>query len=247
MGDKMKLLVIGDVHLKFEKAERIASKYNKDYKIIFVGDYFDNFGDTPELNLACADWLKESMSKPNRIHLRGNHDEIYDPRTSSMCSGFSTQKKTAINSTMTLEDWDKLKYFHFENGWWFSHAGLTKYWFQHSMKESITVDHVQKTIDDAIIKQRTGIEDNAIWAADSSRGGDNPVGSILWCDWRNLDMIPSMKQVVGHTPIKKINAITDNTINSSIINVDCSAATNLGEVLEIDELGHTSVIITDYV
>lgn len=242
----MKLLVIGDIHTKEEKAERICEKY-KDHKIIFIGDYFDDFGDTPVKNSFTAAWLKESLSNPNRVHLKGNHDEHYSPQVNCMCSGFSRAKKEEINKVLTLEDWDKLKYFHHENGWWFSHAGITKYWFGHPMKEKITEERVQKVIDEAIVKQRLDDPDNAIWAPDEYRGGFSPVGGILWCDWRKLDLISDFKQVVGHTPLKHITRIKDEVMKSEIINVDCSASTHLGEVLEIDENGTATVINTSYI
>lgn len=243
-----KIIVIGDIHTHYQKVERIISKYQKTHKFIFMGDYFDQFGDTPELNASTAHWLKKQMEeRPDWVYLKGNHDEIYDPRTSCMCSGFSTQKKTAINEVMTIEDWDKLKYFHHEKGWWFSHAGITKYWFASPMKEGITLENVQRTIDHAITSQRVGEGNNAIWASSLTRGGRHIVGGIMWEDWRDLELIPSFKQVVGHSPLKNIQAISDNTINSIIINVDNSAVTYHGEVLEIDEQGHHKTLDTSYI
>lgn len=244
----MKLLVIGDIHTHYEKVERIIGKYHKTHKFIFVGDYFDQFGDTPEINASTAHWLKTTMEEhPNWIFLKGNHDEIYDPRVNVMCSGYSTAKKTAINEVLSIEDWDKLKYFHFENKWWFSHAGITKYWFGQPMHESITPERVQRVIDDAIIKQRSNSTENAIWASSPRRGGNSVVGSILWQDWRDLELIPNFKQVVGHTPISHIQAISDNVINSTIVNVDCSTVTYHGTVLEIDENGTQDLLNTSYV
>ena len=244
----MKLLVIGDIHTHYEKVERIISKYQKTHKFIFMGDYFDQFGDTPELNASTAYWLKKQMEeRPDWVYLKGNHDEIYDPRTSCMCSGFSSQKKTAINEVLTIEDWNKLKYFHKENGFWFSHAGITKYWFAHPMKDGITEENAQRIIDSAITSQRVGEDSNAIWASSLARGVRHQVGGILWQDWRDLELIPNFKQVVGHTPLKRIQAISDNIINSTIINVDNSSVTYHGEVLEIDELGNHKTIDTSYI
>jgi hypothetical protein len=244
----IKLMIVGDIHTHYSKVERIIKKYEKTHKFIFMGDYFDQFGDTPELNASTAHWLKTQMEeRPDWVYLKGNHDEIYDPRTSCMCSGFSSQKKTAINEVMKVEDWDKLKYFHHENKWWFSHAGFTKYWFSHPMKEGITLENVQRTIQHAITSQRVGEGSNAIWASSHARGGDHAVGGIVWQDWRDLELIPNFKQVVGHTPLKRIQAISDNMMNSTIINVDNSAVTYHGEVLEIDESGNHKTIDTSYI
>jgi hypothetical protein len=244
--NNMKLLIIGDVHLHYEKAERICRRF-KNYKIVFVGDYFDQFHDSPEENEWCAEWLKESMSKPDRIHLRGNHDEHYDPRVKTYCSGFSISKKARINKVLTIEDWDKLKYFHYEHGWWISHAGISEYWFNPPIHGGIiNTEIVQKTIDASIVKQRIGEYENAIWAADAMRGGRSEVGGLLWADWRTMKNIcpNGLNQVVGHTPVEKILVSKLNDKNCTIVNVDCSAITKLCEVLMIDDDGKYDIIDT---
>ena len=116
------------------------------------------------------------------------------------------------------------------------------------MTEEITIDSVQKIIDDAIVKLKMDKHSNAIWASGFIRGGTHPVGGIVWEDWRDLELIPRFKQVVGHTPLKKIQTISDNSINSTIINVDNSAnGVYFSDLLEIDENGNTDVINTSYV
>lgn len=242
----MKLLIIGDVHLHYEKAERICKKF-KDHKIIFVGDYFDQFNDTPDENEWCAEWLKESLKKPNRIHLFGNHDEQYDPRVSIFCSGFSVAKKIAINKVLSISDWDSLKYFHFEKNWWISHAGICKNWFMSPVETTITESSVQKVIDHATTLQRSNQCDNAIWAADYSRGGNHKYGSILWVDWRMLEHINNINQIVGHTPRHDIEVHENVELNSIHINVDCSAITKLSQVLSIDENGNHSIVDTSLI
>jgi hypothetical protein len=242
----MNLLIIGDVHLHYEKAERICRKF-KDHKIIFVGDYFDQFDDSPEENEWCAEWLKESLNKPNRIHLIGNHDEQYDPRVNVFCSGYSVYKKDKINKVLTIKDWDALKYFHFERNWWISHAGICKNWFMSPIETTITQDSVKKVIDHAIILQRSNQPDNAIWAADYLRGGNNKYGSILWADWRTLQHIPNINQIVGHTPRHDIELKEDTKLNSIHINVDCSAITKLSQVLVIDEDGKPSIVNSSFI
>jgi hypothetical protein len=244
---KHKLLVIPDIHTHYQKAERIIEKFYKTHKLIFLGDYFDQFGDTPEVNADTAQWLKTTMnSYPDWIYLYGNHCVHYHPNFSIMCSGFSTKKKIAINEVLSIEDWNKLKYFHFENGYWFSHAGITKYWFQHPLKEGINIDNVQRIIDDSVEKLKIrDSTDNSIWAASHKRGGISPVGSILWEDWKDLELIKGFRQVVGHTPIHRITTIEDENTKSSITNVDTSGSrVYMSELLEIDENGKRNIIDT---
>jgi len=241
-----KILVLPDVHTHYEKAERICRKY-PDHKIVAIGDYFDDFKATPDDNGFTADWLVTSLGKDNRIHLYGNHDLCYHPQVNLFCSGYSTANKTSINNVMKIEHWDKLKFFHYENGWYFSHAGISSHWFGNPVSDKITPERIQNIVDHAFVKHKTDDPDNALWAADRFRGGRHTKGGLLWNDWRNMDLIMGMKQVVGHTPIPKIVAITDNVNNCSIINVDNSAITYMSEVLEIDENGNPNILDTSHV
>lgn len=244
----MNIIVIPDVHTKFEKAERIVQKYKKDYKFVFIGDYFDQFNDTPEDNECTAKWLKDNLDDPNRVYLFGNHDLPYIPWAAFACSGFSLKKKEVINNVLTIEDWNKLKFFHFENRTYFSHAGLTEHWFINPITNTLTPESVQKVIEESLEKLKAGDLDNAIWASDKFRGGKAKKGGILWNDWRNADLIENVHQVFGHTPINRISSISDNIFKTEIINVDCSASgISMSEVLVIEDNGNNRVIDTSYV
>lgn len=243
----MNIIVIPDIHTKYEKAERVCRKF-KDHKIVFIGDYFDNFNDTPEDNVFTAEWLVESLNKPNRIHLTGNHDECYNPKRKLFCSGFTETKKEAINKVLKPEHWDKLKYYHFENNWLFSHAGINRHWFGDPMSDKVNLDSLENKISNAIQKQLIGNLDNAIWAVDMYRGGSHQFGGILWQHWRKMELIPNLKQCVGHTPLDRIQIISDNIFNSHIMNIDNSATgIYLSEVVEIDEKGSITKIDVSYV
>ena len=197
----MNIIVIPDIHTKYDKAERIIKKYNSSHRFVFVGDYFDQFNDD-----------------------------------------------TGINAVLSIDDWNKLKYFHIENGWYFSHAGITEHWFKHPVSNIIKPEYVNKVISDSIENLKIGKLENAIWSSDFFRGGKNKKGGILWNDWRNMDLIVGIKQVVGHTPINRIMSIADNVMNSHIINVDCSSSgIYMSEVLEINRSGQTKILDTSYV
>jgi hypothetical protein len=243
----MNIIVIPDIHTRYEKAERICRKY-KSHKIVFIGDYFDDFNDTPDDNQYTAEWLSESLKKENRVHLIGNHDECYHPNRELFCSGFSSKKKEVINKVLTTADWDKLNYYHFENNWLFSHAGINRYWFGDPLNGKIHLNIIRNTINDSIKKQSIGYTNNAIWAADKYRSGNHEWGGILWQDWKKMELIPDLKQCVGHTPIPKIQIISDNITNSHIMNVDNSAMSiYMSEIVEIEENGNVNRIDTSYV
>ena len=46
-------------------------------RTVFLGDYFDQFYDTPDDAARTARWHKGSLAEPNRVHLWGNHDLAY--------------------------------------------------------------------------------------------------------------------------------------------------------------------------
>jgi len=242
-----KILVIGDIHNHWVKAEAIASKYD-DHTIVFVGDYFDDFGDTAIDADQTARWLKESLTKPNRIHLMGNHDINYsylNYRKDSKgnlqnlyhCSGYTLQKDDAINRVMTNEDWDKIKMYHYENGWFFTHAGLSHYWFEHPVLDT-TPEIIIKKLDEAVEMYKNREYTDILGAAGRCRGGSHKVGGILWHDhFRESTPLPFIKQVYGHTPntttvgpLIDIDKEDECSIN---VNVDCG----LQEVFRIHEDG----------
>ena len=184
------------------------------------------------------------MTQPNRIHIKGNHDQIYDPRYKLFCSGYRTDKKVAINQIMNLDDWNKLNYFHSENGWWFSHAGITEYWFGDYRRNAITVKKVKSVIKDCVDHWMYE-NGNAIGAAGVDRGGSFSVGSLMWCGWNQLGFLKKTNQVVGHTPVEKIEIKTDLKLKSTLINVDCSRGMRFNQLLEIDEDGNYEIINSD--
>lgn len=250
----MNIIVIGDIHNHWVEAEEIASLYDKTHIVIFTGDYFDDFGDTAQDAIQTAQWLKESLDKPNRIHLMGNHDinysylnytkdsngslqNIYD------CSGYDLKKDDAINRVMDEQSWDKIKFAHFEHGFWFSHGGFHRHWFEHPVKgmdNDYIIEKLAKATNDYL--NRTWNE--TIGAIGRCRGGMQKVGGILWLDdYVEAENISNFKQVYGHTPtMGKISIHEDGDIKNSVnINVDCG----LMQVLEISEDGTFSVINTE--
>lgn len=248
----MNIIVIGDIHNHWVEAEEIASLYDKTHRVIFTGDYFDNFGDTAEDARQTAKWLKESLDKPNRIHLMGNHDINYsylnfvkdsngNLQNIYNCSGYDTKKDYVINEIMTESDWDKIKFAHFGNGFWFTHAGIHPHWFEHPVKgmsNDAILDKLAKANDDYLNR----IWNETIGAVGRCRGGMQRVGGILWCDdFREGHVSRGLKQVFGHTPtMQKITIWHENGgINA---NVDCG----LSQVLEIDETGDHSTIDTEF-
>jgi hypothetical protein len=223
-------LVIGDVHNKSDRAEKIINEY--DCPTILLGDYFDDFYDTVDDIQRTAEWLKESLSKPNRIHLIGNHDFHYmvKPKGITYCSGFSPEKYDKINEILTAEDWSKLKFFHHEKEtYWFCHAGITKHWFEHPVL-GLNLAGILKTVEECTeaLKASDLSRCGALWAADRYRGGRCEKGGLLWNDWRNCEFFKGITQIIGHTPREEIKC--QRKKGGININID----THLAQVLELD-------------
>lgn len=231
------LLVIGDIHNKVALAENYISRF-PDTPVIFMGDYFDDFGDDPESARHTAEWLKESLSKPNRVHLIGNHDLPYMLNGGVICPGWTVEKNEVVQEVLTSEDWDKFDFFHYEKNYYFSHAGITQQWFGKPLEGTFDPEHVQKIVHNSWNDLRAGIQCEPIWAADRWRGGQHDVGGLLWCDWRGLDHLHNINQIVGHTPSKRIIISMDEELNSRHINVDCF----LKQVLLLSENGIPTII-----
>ena len=231
------LLVIGDIHNRIKLAD-VYLKRHPNTPVIFLGDYFDDFGDSVIEAADTARWLKNSLNQPDRIHLIGNHDFPYMVHGKVWCPGWTPEKHKAVNEILTPEDWSKLKYFHYEKNFYFSHAGITEYWFAEPITGNITPERVENIINQC--KQNIGSELDLgpIWAPDRWRGGDSPVGGILWCDWRGLDHIPNINQIVGHTPSREVIQSKDEELNSIHILAD----TFLKQAVLLSETGIPTII-----
>lgn len=227
----MKILVIGDVHNKTAYADSYLKRWEG--SVVFLGDYFDNFDDSPDDAINTAVWLKHSLQQPNRIHLIGNHDFHYmlPVGSGTYCSGYTLDKHKAIANIFSQGDWSQLKYFHAINNCWFSHAGVSYKWFSHPVT-GVTRENVEAIITRAKQDIQARIYKSpyvgALWAADHYRGGFYDKGGLLWCDWRNIDFFKDITQVVGHTPRESIKSHSRK--GGTNINVD----THLKQAIILD-------------
>jgi len=195
----MRTLLIPDIHNNIDAVDLIIKKENAD-NIVFLGDYFDNFGDGVESAIHVAEWLKKSMRESNRIHLLGNHDNSYR-NIGYMCSGFTPLKKFAIDKVgVNLND---LKHFTMVDDWLCTHAGLTKKFYKHyALKKEKPVEMLERFVSDKMLRE-------TLYGASQLRGGYDIPG-ILWCDSREFEPIPKLKQIFGHTPADEVRILNNN-------------------------------------
>ncbi|MGB9030556.1 MAG: metallophosphoesterase, partial [Acidobacteriaceae bacterium] len=126
----MKTLIIPDIHNKIEIADWIVGAEPADV-VVYLGDYFDDFGDGPEDARRVAEWLNRTALRDDRVCLIGNHDVPYlFPATlkHTMCSGWSVAKAQAIKVTIDPGAVARMKLVYADgvpDSSIFSHAGMS--------------------------------------------------------------------------------------------------------------------------
>ena len=194
------ILIIPDIHNDYLKAEEIIKKQNPD-KIIFLGDYFDDFDDTVQDVINTAKWLKKSLKQENRIHLIGNHDLSYMTDNPNLkCTGYRTDKHKVIKKQSI--DWSKLLMHYFiDDKWLCTHAGVSNDFLKQQRTKK--TDLIQKVLNFSK-KDLENIDDenyiHPFFQVGFSRGGSNVVGGPLWCGYDEFVDVPGVNQIFGHTP-----------------------------------------------
>lgn len=232
----MKTIIISDLHNRIDWIEgALSSPILQPYdRVIFLGDYFDDYNDTPQDAANAAKWLKLSLQKPNRIHLTGTHDLWYRfPYNRFIAASGNTETKMhAIRGILTEQDFSLLKLYHYEQNYLMSHAGvhinlISEYVFKHNhlfdkyiVNNNLQLDSqniINMVVGPATIEAINRVKDGYAhpWLdAGVARGGRQSVGGITWLDWiYEFKPIPGLNQIVGHT---ELNIPGEKYIKSSI-------------------------------
>jgi len=213
----MKYLVIPDIHNRIHNAEGLI-KIMPDHQPVFLGDYFDSFGDTVEMASDTAKWLSWSIGQ-GRIHLLGNHDLPYRWRHQN-CPGFRPDKNEAIRREMSPAAWLQTKTHLIiqQEGLRplvLSHAGFTlsNLWSVSNVKDTLkggrsegirdfsVEDHLKciETQSSECIFRASYLGDH-YWFNQGSRMGEITPGGPFWIDKDDLaGPLPGIDQIVGHS------------------------------------------------
>ena len=231
----MKTIIISDIHDDFITAESIIDHENPD-KIIFLGDYFDSIGSTIETADCTANWLKESIAKPNRIHLAGNHDIPYMARDPNLriCSGFTVEKRHAIQRYHI--NWYKLCPWYFDSDWLFTHAGLSADFFPNIL-HAAEGNNIIELLQDYYPNVDKIVNDKVHWhpwlQAGHLRGGDwFATGGPIWCDYQEFHDIGGLNQIFGHTRGYRHNIVNNAEPYDVLNNETCAEHYNIDMGLE---------------
>ncbi|MDR1998127.1 MAG: metallophosphoesterase [Candidatus Margulisbacteria bacterium] len=200
-----KLQVFGDLHgrsLWQDKLDVSAAK------IIFLGDYVDEFALTDEQildNLTAL--LAFKQSNPEKVVLLwGNHDLAYLlPKTFS-CSGYRPSYARKVRK-MLASNFALFQAAYQQENWLFTHAGLSRQFWQNEL-QGAGAEYA------AALNEMFKYKFDRFALASGYRGGAAEYGSIFWADLRefvNADTwtprpeswLGGLNQVVGHHPVSR--------------------------------------------
>jgi len=222
----IRTLIIPDLHLQWQKADKII-KYEAADKIVFLGDNFDDFNDFTFTNQIMAEWVKNSLDQPNRIHIMGNHDTNYAFRDRSYkCSGYTSDKEEAINHILKHGDWRKMPLYTQVGSWLCSHAGVHNHMYEQYGNGLDFYKWLKDTCNDALTNAFANKPAFPILRAGRSRDGSELVGGIVWCDANEFLGIKGINQIFGHTPQEKprwINSTDSQNLCLDVNNANCYA------------------------
>lgn len=224
------IYIVPDVHGRTFWKDVLTKDYDK---VIFLGDYLDPYDfemDDKEYSFAekrdpitiesCIDNFKEiiefKQQNPDKVVLLlGNHDLHYF----NDLSDWYIYKCRCITShydeikSLFEDNKDLFKLVHIEDGILYSHAGLTKgfyEWVISRIKSDKYPDDMDfKDIDFIFNKFVWNFNlQKYVWVISSSRGGRNRYGSIVWADAHEHDFFDDDElnnslgikyQIFGHT------------------------------------------------
>jgi hypothetical protein len=113
----LKTIVISGLHNRVDLVEKTLNLLKPFDNVIFLWDYFDDFGATKKDTERTASWLKQSLEHPSREHLFGTHDLFYIfPKNKFLkVSGNTKSKALVISKILSLDEW--MKFLNWTKGW----------------------------------------------------------------------------------------------------------------------------------
>lgn len=219
----MKIISIGDIHGKSVWNTIDPGEYDK---IIFVGDYTDDYYPTTDEQIFenLINIINFKKANPDKVELLyGNHDCSYVYGWS--CSGFRSSMREKLFHLFHANK-SLFKFAHQEKNYIWTHAGITRFWYDDYFKKIVTIyDLHENNIADQIntlSNSNDGLE--TIRKVGIIRGGAGYFGGPIWADQREFDektILDGYHQIVGHSKtgsgIKK-KIYNENT---SITFIDC--------------------------
>jgi len=241
-------LSLGDTHgfdtwkagLDYWRPEDEKTLVNKFDKIIFVGDYVDDFDKTDEeifTNFLEIIELKKKYPK-KVVLLLGNHDVHYFVKTQKgNSSGYRTSMYLRLNELFTQNEKLFQVAYQYKNYLW-THAGVHRGWYQLNIEQQTHVIRDGEKIDYLEIDKSGNVADilnfcfearhQPIFDCGYQRGGRQKTGGPLWADFNEVYKKPLLDyhQIMGHTRRKNIKHYDNYKGDTSTTFIDCLTITN---------------------
>ena len=205
-----------------EHGLELAQKHMAD-KIVMLGDYFD---DWYALSYEYDDMIKYIKNllrlNPSVIPLLGNHELSY---LGFPCAGHKKSVQKSIYEAIYPDH--RFLFGVAIDGVFYSHAGVTISWLKHNKlitQNDLRLKLHKKTGAEVLERCLEKVPYLEVFAQAGPARGGTSYPSPLWADLTELiaDAAP-VKQVVGHTPINRIENIgrvwfTDVYSNNNVCN-----------------------------
>jgi hypothetical protein len=192
-----KVIVIPDIHQRIDKADVILSRESPLDRVILLGDLFDDFDDTVQDASRTAVWLQTMLNAGAEVCF-GNHETQYAFGLPELiCAGFRPEKLFALRKILTESDWSRFVMHVWLDDWLITHAGVHPLYL--SPESGASRSAIDALCAECLESLREG-RMHPLVAAGRSRGGRHPAGGVTWLDWSELEPIPGLSQIVGHTP-----------------------------------------------
>ena len=229
----MNTIICGDLHGKLEVAKAVLDIY-KDKKIVFIGDYLDSFTESIASQASLMHLLLDAHRDPKRdvTVLLGNHEMSYlDNR--HRCSGWNLSMSSHV---LPVErELYGLPSFVWVNGYLVSHAGVSK----QLLRVIGGSDKLTKLEEARYLREY--LRNGQFHEIGYARGGNSPVGGLMWCDWfEEFVPLTVANQVVGHSGYRRSSGPQGVLEKDGNYNIDCLDHTQ--EVLSISEAGVVEII-----
>ena len=213
--NKIKYVIIPDVHGRKFWRSAVEKYLNEDVVFIFLGDYLDpyEYEEIDDEYKELTDIINYKKQFPDKfVLLLGNHDLHYlSQEVRGSRWDFVNAKRNAETFKTNLNLF-QLTYSVELNGkiFYFSHAGVNQEWINFAVLDSEEDENpiiTYETLPDfnhVFDNEETGKKffRDAAWVS-VNRGGSYVTGSIVWADYHDhLEKslrIPGIIQVFGHT------------------------------------------------
>ena len=242
------IISIGDIHghdtwkagLNYWRPEEEKTLVDQFDKIVFIGDYVDDFDKTDnEIYNNFIEIIELKKKYPEKvILLLGNHDvQYFIESQKGNASGFRKSMYLRLKELFTQNEKLFQIAYQYKNYLW-THAGIHRGWYQLNIAEQTHVFRNGEKSEYLEIDKSGNIADTLNFCFETRhqpifdcgliRGGKQKVGGPLWADFNEVYNKPLLgyHQIIGHTRRKKINHYENYKGDTSTTFIDCLSITN---------------------